>query len=58
MLVGDIEYHTFVETGFPLDMENLENLEYIWKTWKYHGILSVRKSGNPEKYTSSARFFV
>ena len=29
-------------TGFPLDLENLENLEkweYTWKTWKYHGIL-------------------
>ena len=24
----------------------LKNLE---KSWKYHGILSVRKSGNPEK---------
>ena len=29
-------------SGFPLDLENLENLEkwgYTWKTWKYHGIL-------------------
>ena len=27
---------------------HLENLE---KSWKYHGILSVRKSGNPGKIT-------
>ena len=30
-------------TGFPLDleiMENLEKWEYTWKTWKYHGILT------------------
>ena len=25
--------------GFPLDLENLEKWEYIWKTWKYQGIL-------------------
>ena len=25
--------------GFPLDLENLEKSEYIWKTWKYYGIL-------------------
>ena len=23
-------------------------LKYLEKSWKYHGILSVRKSGNPE----------
>ena len=31
-----------LQPGFPLDLENLENLEkwdYTWKTWKYHGIL-------------------
>ena len=34
-------------TGFPLDLENLEKWGY---TWKNHGILSFRKSGNPEDY--------
>ena len=28
-----------MNTGFPLDLENLEKWEYTWKTWKYHGIL-------------------
>ena len=28
----------------------LKNLE---KSWKYHGILSARKSGNPEYYNPS-----
>ena len=34
----------FSYAGFPLDLENLENLEkweYAWKTWKYHGILNT-----------------
>ena len=29
---------TYLLTGFPLDLENLEKWEYTWKTWKY-GIL-------------------
>ena len=29
----------FPNSGFPLDLENLEKGEYTWKTWKYHGIL-------------------
>ena len=27
----------------------MKNLEIYWKTWKNHGILSVRKSGNPSR---------
>ena len=30
----------------------LKNLE---KSWKYHGILSVRKSGNPEKLAACVK---
>ena len=29
---------TRCNSGFPLDLENLEKIEYTWKTWKY-GIL-------------------
>ena len=29
----------FTPAGFPLELENLEKLEYTWKTWKNHGIL-------------------
>ena len=36
----------------PLGNHTLKDIENTWKftknTWKYHGILSVRKSGNPE----------
>ena len=31
-------------TGFPLDLQNLGNLEkweYTWKTWTYHEILKI-----------------
>ena len=31
-------------------MENLPG-NLLKKTWKYHGILSVRKSGNPVKFS-------
>ena len=35
-------YYMVAKAGFPLNLENLENLEkwqYTSKTWKYHGIL-------------------
>ena len=37
--------HTF-EIMKKIPGNLLKNLE---KSWKYHGILSVRKSGNPER---------
>ena len=30
-------------------------MEMYLKTWKYHGILSVRKSGNPESVTCTVK---
>ena len=38
-----VNHQNSINSGFPLDLENLENLEkweYTWKTWKYHGILT------------------
>ena len=52
LIVPSSQVQTSVDLpGFPLNLENLE------KSWKYHGILSVRKSGNPELLTATGLGF-
>ena len=55
------KYEYLFKTDWKLYFINNEKipgnlLKYLEKSWKYHGILSVRKSGNPG--TLTLYFFV
>ena len=45
-------FNVVQHAGFPHQLENLENIEKLgelFHLWKNHGILSLLKSGNPER---------